>query len=181
MSKLDPYKDEILKLRHERETQANIIRYLAREHDLTVSSSALSAFIRQHSPEIPPPGPHEPRVSPEEEHFFAQSAVYGEIQGGILELREQMGQMRAAMADILQGLGEQEREIQRRDEDLLNRLNKLEAGGIGASSSATSSAQAAAPNPAPSPAVLRKIWKQALVITGIGWLSLWLTFRYLFG
>jgi hypothetical protein len=90
-SVLQPHRQEIARLYLERNTQAEIIRYLQQAHGINVNRSTLSRFL-QSLPEIQQPQPGDPGISPEAERFLEQAEVYQKLQEASATLIESMSQ-----------------------------------------------------------------------------------------
>ena len=97
-SVLQPHRQEIARLYfEERNTQAEIIRYLQQAHGLHVNRSTLSRFLQSLPEAKQPPQPGDPGVSPEAERFAEQSEGYQKLQEASLALIESMSQLLARM------------------------------------------------------------------------------------
>ena len=97
-SVLHPYRTEIARLYfEERNTQAEIIRYLQQAHGIQVNRSTLSRFLQSLPEAKQPPQPGDPGVSPEAERFLEQAEVYQKLQEASAALLESMSQLLARM------------------------------------------------------------------------------------
>ncbi len=97
-SVLHPYRTEIARLYfEERNTQAEIIRYLQQAHGIQVNRSTLSRFLQSLPEAKQPPQPGDPGVSPEAERFLEQAEVYQKLQEASATLLESMSQLLARM------------------------------------------------------------------------------------
>jgi hypothetical protein len=97
-SVLQPHREEIARLYfEERNTQAEIIRYLAQAHNLRVDRSTVSRFLNSLPEAKQPPQPGDPGVSPEAERFLEQAEVYQKLQEASATLLESMSQLLARM------------------------------------------------------------------------------------
>jgi hypothetical protein len=97
-SVLQPHRQEIARLYfEERNTQAEIIRYLQQTHGINVNRSTLSRFLQSLPEAKEPPRPGDPGVSPEAERFFEQAEVYQKLQESSLALIESMSELLARM------------------------------------------------------------------------------------
>ncbi len=97
-SVLQPHRQEIARLYfEERNTQAEIIRYLQQAHSIRVDRSTLSRFLRSLPEAKEPPRPGDPGVSPEAERFLEQVEVYQKLQESSLALIESMSELLARM------------------------------------------------------------------------------------
>lgn len=178
-SRLDPYRDDILRLVRERRTQAAILQHLAAEYGVTIRKSTLSEYIKKQTSTAPPP---EPRVSPEEEHFLAQAEVYGELQASAQALLDKMNEVIAALKETGGAVYTLATDTERRDSALQDGFQQLQQTVASLPSRAGSPANA--PNTPPTvtsgvpPQVVRRIWKRAFVITGIFWLVVYVLLRY---
>ena len=94
-----PYRQEIVRLYfEERNTQAEIIRYLQQAHGIQVNRSTLSRFLQSLSRSAAAVPALETRaVSPEAERFLEQSEVYQKLQEASAALLESMSQLLARM------------------------------------------------------------------------------------
>ena len=95
-SVLQPHRQEIVRLHLERNTQAEIIRYLQQAHGIQVNRSTLSRFLNS-LPELQQSQPGDPGVSPEAERFLEQAEVYQKLQEASAALLESMSQLLARM------------------------------------------------------------------------------------
>ena len=97
-SVLQPHHQEIARLYfEERNTQAEIIRYLQQAHGIQVNRSTLSRFLQSLPEAKQPPQPGDPGVSPEAERFLEQAEVYQKLQEASTTLIESMSQLLARM------------------------------------------------------------------------------------
>lgn len=183
-SKLDPYRDEILRLRTEGKQLAEIVDHLAREHGCLVSLATLSKSLAKESAADPAVTPERP-LPPEMEHHIEQAAVVTEIRATVREAHA----MTAHLVEATKALAMQTLDHQKA---VLAKLDALAAsaakGGGGTSPQliaelrelrAAMSKPAVTPSPAPAssgqaPAFvgrqLRGIWWRALWITALFWL-----------
>ena len=100
-SVLQPHHQEIARLYfEERNTQAEIIRYLQQSHGITINRSTLSRFLQSLPEAKEPPRPGDPGVSPEAERFFEQAEVYQKLQESSLALIESMSELLARMGTL---------------------------------------------------------------------------------
>jgi hypothetical protein len=105
-SVLHPYRQEIARLYfEERDTQAEILRYLKQAHHIEVDRSTLSRFLKSLPEASKPPVPGDPGVSPEAERFLEQYGVFEvlvqgneEIIGAFSQLQSRMGILEDAAA-----------------------------------------------------------------------------------
>ena len=105
-SVLHPHRQEIARLYfEERNTQAEIVRYLKQAHDIHVDRSTLSRFLKSLPEASEPPAPGDPGVSPEAERFLEQYGVFEtlvqgneEIMGAFSQLHARMGMLEDAAA-----------------------------------------------------------------------------------
>lgn len=199
-SKLDPYRDEILRQRTAGKPLAEIVDYLAREYGCLVSLPTLSKFLAKESAADPAVTPERP-LPPEMEHHLEQAAVVTEIRATVREAQAMTGHLvEATKALAMQTLDHQKA--------VLAKLDALAAsaakGGGGTSPQliaelrelrAAMSKPAGTPSPAPAssgqaPAFagrqLRRIWWRALWITALFWLVVagavwWAAREYGFG
>lgn len=194
-SKLDPYRDEILRLRTEGKQLAEIVDHLAREHGCLVSLPTLSKFLAKESAADPAVTPERP-LPPEMEHHIEQAVVVTEIRATIREAHAMTGHLvEATKALAMQTLDHQKSVLAKLDAlaststkggggtspQLIAELRELRAAVV---------KPAATPSPAPaSPGQarafagrqLRRIWWRALWITALFWLivgiAAWITIR----
>jgi hypothetical protein len=97
-SVLLPHRQELARLYfEERNTQAEIIRYLEQSHGITINRSTLSRFLQSLPEAKEPPRPGDPGVSPEAERFLEQAEIYQKLQESSLALIESMSQLLARM------------------------------------------------------------------------------------
>lgn len=198
-SKLDPYRDEILRLRTEGKQLAEIVDQLAREHGCLVSLATLSKFLAKESAADPAVTPERP-LPPEMEHHIEQAAVVTEIRATVREAHA----MTAHLVEATKALAMQTLDHQK---SVLAKLDAIAAsakGGGGTSPQliaelrelrAAMSKPVVTPSPAPAssgqvPAFvgrqLRRIWWRALWITALFWLVVagavwWAAREYGFG
>jgi hypothetical protein len=95
-SVLQPHRQEIVRLHLERNTQAEILRYLAQAYDLRVDRSTLSRFLNA-LPELQQPQPGDPGISPEAERFAEQYRDLQKFQEANVALIESMSQLLSRM------------------------------------------------------------------------------------
>lgn len=184
-SKLDPYRDEILRQRTAGTQLAEIVDHLAREYGCLVSLPTLSKFLAKEASADPAVTPERP-LPPELEHHIEQAAVVTEIRATIREAHAMTGHLvEATKALTLQAFDHQK--------TVLAKLDALAAaGGRGADASpqllaelrelrAAVTKRGATPSPAPAtsgqaPSLagrqLRRIWWRALWVTALFWLVL---------
>lgn len=180
-SKLDPYRDEILRQRTAGKPLAEIVDHLAREYGCLVSLPTLSKFLAKESAADPAVTPERP-LPPELEHHLEQAAVVAEIRATVREAQAMTGHLvEATKALAMQTLDHQKA--------VLARLDAIAGGGKGSDPTTPQllaelrelrtalTKQRAAASPAPSgqtPALagrqLRGIWWRALWITALFWL-----------
>jgi hypothetical protein len=97
-SVLQPHRQEIARLYfEERNTQAEIIRYLQQAHGIQVNRSTLSRFLQSLPEAKQPPQPGDPGVSPEAERFAEQYEVFQKFQEANAVLLDSMSQLLARM------------------------------------------------------------------------------------
>lgn len=119
-SKLDAYRAEILSLRLEhRYTLADIVKHLNAQHQVSVSNSTLSNYIKQHEKTLPPPAPEESRVSPEEERFFEQAEVYQALQQTIADIGQVVAETGQRIDQLTDGVRALNREGNERHNAML--------------------------------------------------------------
>lgn len=182
-SKLDPYRDEILRLRTEGKQLAEIVDHLAREYGCLVSLPTLSKFLNREASADPAVTPERP-LPPELEHHIEQAAVVTELRATVREAHAMTGHLvEATRALTMQALDHQKTVLARLDAlaatakgsgdpspALLTELRELRAAVT---------KPAAMPSPAPllsgqAPSLagrqLRRIWWRALWITALFWL-----------
>lgn len=183
-SKLDPYRDEILRLRTEGRQLAEIVDRLAREHGCLVSLATLSKFLAKESAADPAVTPEHP-LPPEMEHHIEQAAVVTEIRATVREAHA----MTAHLVEATKALAMQTLDHQKAVLAKLDAIAATAAKGSGGTSPqllteirelrAAMAKPPATPSPAPAvssqaPAFagrqLRRIWWRALWITALLWL-----------
>lgn len=183
-SKLDPYRDEILRLRTEGKQLAEIVDRLAREHGCLVSLATLSKFLAKESAADPAVTPEHP-LPPEMEHHIEQAAVVTEIRATVREAHA----MTAHLVEATKALAMQTLDHQKAVLAKLDAIAATAAKGSGGTSPqllteirelrAALAKPTATPSPAPAvssqaPAFagrqLRRIWWRALWITALLWL-----------
>jgi hypothetical protein len=97
-SVLQPHRQEIARLYfEERNTQAEILRYLAQAHNLRVDRSTLSRFLQSLPEAKEPPQPGDPGISPEAERFAEQYRDLQKFQEANVALIESMSQLLSRM------------------------------------------------------------------------------------
>ena len=183
-SKLDPYRDEILRLRTEGKQLAEIVDHLAREHGCLASLATLSKFLAKESAVDPAVTP-ERSLPPEMEHHIEQAAVVTEIRATVREAHAMTGHLVEATKVLAMQMLDHQKSV-------LAKLDAIAAtakgGGGGMSPQllaelrelrAAVAKPTAMPSPAPAssgqaPAFagrqLRRIWWRALWITALFWL-----------
>jgi hypothetical protein len=120
-SVLHPYRQEIAQLYfEERNTQAEILRYLKQAHGVHVDRSTLSRFLRSLPEASKPPLPGDPGVSPEAERFFEQYGVFETLVQGNEEIMAAFAQLHARMG-VLEDAAAQ------RHEALLSAFGRIDA------------------------------------------------------
>ena len=183
-SKLDPYREEILRLRTAGTPLAEIGDRLAREYGCLVSLPTLSKFLAKETSTDPAITPERP-LPPELEHHIEQAAVVTEIRATIREAHAMTGHLvEATKALALQTFDHQKAVLAKLDalaataaksgggtsQQLLGELRELRAAVA---------KPAAVPSPAPLASgqalgiagrQLRRIWWRALWITALFWL-----------
>lgn len=183
-SKLDPYRDQIFRLRTEGKQLAEIIDHLARQHGCLASLATLSKFLAKESAADPAVTPERP-LPPEMEHHIEQAAVVTEIRATIREAHAMTAHLvEATKALALQTFDHQKAVLAKLDalaataaksgggtsQQLLGELRELRAAVA---------KPAAVPSPAPLASgqalgiagrQLRRIWWRALWITALFWL-----------
>lgn len=182
-SKLDPYREEILRLRTAGTPLAEIGDRLAREYGCLVSLPTLSKFLAKETSTDPAITPERP-LPPELEHPLEQAAVVAEIRATVREAQAMTGHLvEATKALTMQTFDHQKAVLAKLDAlavtsakgsdpspQLLTELRELRAAVT---------KQAATPSPAPAssgqaPSLagrqLRRIWWRALWITALFWL-----------
>jgi hypothetical protein len=105
-SVLHPHRQKIAQLYFkERNTQAEILRYLKQAHNVHVDQSTLSRFLKSLPEASAPLEPGDPGVSPEAERFIEQYGVFQvlvqgneEIMGAFSQLHSRMGVLEDAAA-----------------------------------------------------------------------------------
>ncbi len=112
---LEKYRDEILTMRKtQRFTLAQIRDYLEEKYGVMVPKSTLQAYVKS-LPEAQQPVPEgEPRVSPEEQQFFAQREVFDAVRG--------------MAEDVLRAMSEVMGRLQVIEDAAAERMARLEAG-----------------------------------------------------
>lgn len=193
-SKLDPYRDEILRLRTAGRPLAEIVDHLAREYGCLVSLPTLSKFLAKETTTDPAVTPERP-LPPEMEHHIEQAAVVTEIRATVREAHAMTGHLvEATKALAMQTLDHQKAVLAKLDAlaatttkgggmspQLLAELRELRAAVT---------QPAVTPSPAPASSgqarafagrQLRGIWWRALWITALFWLivgiAAWITIR----
>ncbi|MBK8177031.1 MAG: hypothetical protein IPK66_17755 [Rhodospirillales bacterium] len=181
-SKLDPYREEILRLRTAGAPLAEIVDRLAREYGCLVSTPTLSKFLAKETSTDPAITPERP-LPPELEHPLEQAAVVAEIRATVREAQAMTGHLVEATKALTMQTFDHQKAV----------LAKLEAltvvAGKGSEPPAPLLAELrelrailakpVAPSPAPAasgqaPSLagrqLRRIWWRALWITALFWL-----------
>jgi hypothetical protein len=106
-SVLQPHRQEIARLYfEERNTQAEIIRYLQQAHSIQVNRSTLSRFLQSLPEAKESPQPGDPGVSPEAERFLEQAEIYQKLQESSLALIGSMSELLARMRTLEDGAQE---------------------------------------------------------------------------
>lgn len=183
-SKLDPYRDEILRLRTNGKQLAEIVDHLAREHGCLTSLATLSKFVARESAADPAVTPERP-LPPEMEHHIEQAAVVTEIRATVREAHA----MTAHLVEATKALAMQTLDHQKAVLAKLDAIAATAAKGSGGTSPQLLTeirelrAAVAKPTatPSPTPAVsgqppafagrqLRRIWWRALWVTALLWL-----------
>jgi hypothetical protein len=127
----------------ERNTQAEILRYLKQAYNIQVDRSTLSRFLKSLPEASEPPAPGDPGVSPEAERFIEQYGVFEtlvqgneEIMGAFSQLHSRMGVLEDAAAQrhdaLLSAFGRidaLETAARQRHDTLLATLRQSAAGG----------------------------------------------------
>jgi arginine repressor len=146
-SVLQPYRTEIVRLYfEERNSQAEIIRYLEQAHGFRVTPSTLSRFIKA-LPEIKKPlEPGEPNVSPDEEKVLQDGRTWVLLQTTLEEIMSQHAATQARLSVI-------EDEAAARHATLLKQLDTPASAAV-------------------SHQDMIAVWKKAALCTGVGWLGL---------
>lgn len=181
-SKLDPYREEILRLRTAGTPLAEIVDRLAREYGCLVSLPTLSKFLAKETSTDPAITAERP-LPPELEHPLEQAAVVAEIRATVREAQAMTGHLVEATKALTMQTFDHQKAV----------LAKLDAIAIAASKGSEPSApllaelremravlaKPVAPSPAPAtsgqtPSLagrqLRRIWWRALWITALFWL-----------
>jgi hypothetical protein len=143
-SVLHPHRQEIARLYfEERNTQAEVVRYLKQAYKIHVDQSTLSRFLKSLPEASTPPAPGDPGVSPEAERFIEQYGVFQtlvegneEIMGAFSQLHSRMGVLEEAAAQrheaLLSAFGRidaLETAARQRHDTLLATLRQSAAGG----------------------------------------------------
>lgn len=183
-SKLDPYRDEILRQRTEGKQLAEIVDHLAREHGCLVSLATLSKFLAKESTADPAVTPERP-LPPEMEHHIEQAAVVTEIRATVREAHAMTGHLvEATKALAMQTLDHQKAVLAKLDAlaataakaggetspQLLAELRELRAAVARPAVTPSPAPASSSPAPAFAGRQLRRIWWRALWITALFWL-----------
>lgn len=180
-SKLDPYRDDILRMRGAGTQLSEIIDHLAREYGCLVSLGTLSKFLSKEASADPAVTPEHP-IPPELEHHIEQATVIAEIRATVREGHAMTGHMvESNKALTMQTLDHQQAVMakleallaaSRTDRDasfqLLAELQELRTALTNRPAPDTPAPPAVTPDGLP----LRRIWWRALWITGLFWLLL---------
>lgn len=172
-SKLDPYRDEILRDRAAGMPLADILDRLAREYGCLVSISTLSKFLGREAGTDPAVTEEKP-LPPEMEHHIEQAVVVTEIRATVREAHAMTGHLVEATKSLAMQSADHRQAV-------LARLDALASGGSAAThpellaelrAMRSGLAQLQAPALAPfSARQLRRIWWRALWITALFWLA----------
>lgn len=183
-SKLDPYRDEILRLRAGGMQLAEIVDHLAREHGCLVSLATLSKFLAKESAAAPAVTPERP-MPLEMEHHIEQAAVVTEIRATVREAHAMTGHLvEATKALAAQTFDHQKAVLAKLDAlaattikggddpspQLLAELRELRAAVAKTAETSSPAPVSSGPAPAFSGRQLRGIWWRALWITALFWL-----------
>lgn len=199
-SKLDPYRDEILRLRTEGKQLAEIVDQLAREHGCLASLATLSKFLAKESATDPAVTPEHP-LPPEMEHHIEQAAVVTEIRATVREAHAMTAHLvEATKALAMQTLDHQKAVLAKLDAlaasaakggggtspQLLAELRELRAAVVKPTAMPSPAPASSGQAPAFAGRQLRRIWWRALWITALFWLVVagavwWAAREYGFG
>lgn len=184
-SKLDPYRDEILRLRAGGTQLAEIVDHLAREYGCLVSLPTLSKFLAKESTADPAVTPERP-LPPELEHHIEQAAVVTEIRATIREAHAMTGHLvEATKALTAQTFDHQKAVLAKLDAlaataankggndpspQLLAELRELRAAVLRPAATPSPAPASSGQTPAFTGRQLRRIWWRALWITALFWL-----------
>jgi hypothetical protein len=120
-SVLHPHRQKIAQLYfEERNTQAEILRFLKQAHNIEVDRSTLSRFLKSLPEASTPPAPGDPGVSPEAERFIEQYSVFQTLVQGNEEIMGAFSQLHSRMS-ILEDADAQ------RHEALLSAFGRIDA------------------------------------------------------
>jgi hypothetical protein len=172
---LDEYRDEIIDLRiTQRFTPPQISDFLERKTGKRVPKSTLYAYLQRVTESTPPVPAGEPRVSPEEEQYFAQREVYEQITrmaqdmvAGLSDVKARLGVLEDASAERHGAMAVELRALDNRpaaaeaDQPALARLEN--------SIQALENRVAGLSIQVIDPALKVRIWKRAALITGLLW------------
>jgi hypothetical protein len=158
----------------QRYTIPQIREFLEKQHGVNVPRSTLYAYLRSLPEAQQPVPPEEPRVSPEEEHFFAQREVYEQItrmtqdmDTALCDVKARLGvledanaERHQAMTDALRGIGDNAASTPGPDPALTRieqGLKELESRVAGLTIQVVD------------PTLKVRIWKRAALMTGAAW------------
>jgi len=188
-SKLDPYREDIATMVRARTTQADILRYLAKEHGVSVSKSVLCEYIKRlsHPPDLAIASTKIP-VSPEEERFFAQAEVFAELQAasqtlqnGLVDVVEAVRYSYQESSKALNAVLAATKEGFEQHRTLTERVTALESAIKAQRPIPQAPPPLSPPAPEVSAVLLRRIWKRAFFWSGVLWAVLIGTVCYLRG
>lgn len=146
-SVLQPYRKEIVRLYfEERNSQAEIIRYLEQAHGCRVTPSTLSRFIKALPEAKKPLERGEPNVSPDEEKVLQDGRVWVHLHSTLEEIVSQNAATQARLSVI-------EDDAAARHATIIKHLDKPAGAAV-------------------SHRDMVKVWKKAVLCTGVGWIGL---------